>query len=112
MRFFYSLLSNDTKKNFIEYTQAIYGVFNMISFCHFKQKEVINIKDGCRYGCVTDIEFDERCGKIFCIIVPCPGRGLCFFGNEKTIKIPWDCICKIGDDIILVNVCQNESNCC
>ena len=34
------------------------------------------------------------------------------FGNDKNFKIPWECICKIGDDIILVNISQNDSNCC
>ncbi len=84
----------------------------MTTFCQFKQKEVISVKDGCRFGYVIDLEFDEKFGKICSIIVPCPGKALFSFGNDKNFKIPWECICKIGDDIILVNISQNDSNCC
>ena len=72
----------------------------------FRQKEVINIKDGGRFGFVTDVEIDEK-GKIVKIIVPGPGRVLGMFGRDQEYRIPWDAIKKIGDDIILID-CKTD----
>ena len=36
----------------------------METFCCFKQKEVINICDGFRFGYVNDLVIDLSCGKI------------------------------------------------
>lgn len=73
----------------------------------FKQKEVINICDGCRLGFVSDIEIDQCCGKILKIIIAAPGRVWGIFGCDKEYVILWDDIKKIGDDIILVDVKDN-----
>jgi YlmC/YmxH family sporulation protein len=69
-----------------------------------KQKEVINIKDGCRFGFICDIEIDEHCGTVISIIVPGPGRVFGMFGRDQEYKIPWENVCQFGDDIILVDV--------
>lgn len=76
----------------------------MERFCELKQKEVINIKDGCRFGFICDLEIDLKCGEIIKIIIPVQGRVFCVFGREKEYRIPWRCIKKIGEDIILVDV--------
>ncbi len=68
-----------------------------------KNKEVINISDGRRLGFVVDGQIDIIQGKLISIIVP----GECnFLGISKgeDILIPWECIERIGDDIILVKV--------
>ena len=68
-----------------------------------KNKEVINISDGRRLGFVVDGQLDIIQGKLISIIVP----GECnFLGISKgdDILIPWECIERIGDDIILVKV--------
>ena len=70
-----------------------------------RQKEVINLSDGVRYGFVSDMEIDTEHGKVIDIIVPGPGRVLGVFGRDQEYRIPWDKITKIGDDIILVD-CQ------
>ena len=80
----------------------------MVRIYDMKQKEVINIKDGCRYGFICDIEIDETCGKVVCIIVPGPGRVFGVFGRDKEYKIPWEKVCQFGDDIILVDVETNS----
>jgi len=75
-----------------------------------KCKEVINICDGKRLGFVCDAEFEIPCGKMLSIIVPGDTR-LFGFGRCDEFRIPWDCIDKIGDDIILVNggdLCPRE----
>ena len=72
-------------------------------FSNLKCKEVVNVCDGCRLGFVTDVEVDLKTGRIVAIIVP--GRGKCFgliHGHEDFV-IPWDCIRRIGDDIILID---------
>lgn len=71
-----------------------------------KNKEVISIKDGCRIGCVNDVEVDMKCAKLVAIIVY--GRLKCFgiFGREDDIVIKWDDIQIIGEDTILVNYCR------
>lgn len=76
----------------------------METFSCFRKKEVINICDGQRLGFVCDLEFDECTGRIIRIIVPECGKYLGFFGREREFRIPWQCIKKISNDIILVDV--------
>jgi len=68
-----------------------------------RQKEIVNISDGARYGFVGDLEIDTNDGKITALIVPGPGRVLGVFGRDQEYRIPWERINKIGDDIILVD---------
>lgn len=77
-------------------------------FCEFRQKEVINICDGNRLGMVCDLEF-EASGKIVNMIVPEEGKGWSLFGRCREYRIPWKCIKKIGDDIILVEIIDLEA---
>jgi len=67
-----------------------------------RQKEVINLGDGARYGFVSDMEIDIGDGRIKALIVPGPGRVLGVFGRDQEYRIEWDMINKIGDDVILV----------
>lgn len=69
-----------------------------------RQKEIINISDGKRFGFIADIDIDEKSGKIKKIIVPGNGKILGVFGREIEYCIPWANIKQIGDDIILVDV--------
>ena len=69
-----------------------------------RQKEVINVKDGVRFGYICDFEFNCECGKLTHIIIPGPGRVFGVFGREQEYKIPWEKIKQIGDEIILVEV--------
>ncbi len=67
-----------------------------------KNKEVISMQDGCRIGCVNDVEVDMQCAKLVAIIVY--GRLKCFgiFGREDDIVIKWENIEVVGEDTILV----------
>ncbi len=76
----------------------------METFCAFRKKEVINVCDGMRLGNVTDLEFDTRTGRICSVTV---SGEPCYFGligRSDKVVVPWECIVKIGDDIVLVNV--------
>ena len=72
--------------------------------CDIKQKEIININDGRRFGFLSDIEIDQNSGRIEKIIIPASGKILGVFGQEKEYCIPWHEIRQIGEDIILVDV--------
>ena len=65
-------------------------------------KEVVNICDGRRLGFVGDLEIRMPEGSVCALIVPGPYRLWGLFGKGEDYYIPWDCIRKIGDDIILI----------
>lgn len=72
-------------------------------------KEVISVCDGSRLGYVNDVEIDTCSGRLVAIVVP--GRAkLRLMGRREDFVIPWDAICRIGDDIILTNF-SPECNC-
>ncbi len=84
-----------------------------ISFCKLRNKEVVNICDGKNLGNITDIIIDTTCGKILGLIVPANNRNFFnFFKSNNDIFIPYNRICKIGKDIILVDIIiQQSCNC-
>ena len=74
--------------------------------CRFRDlrcKEVINICDGCRLGYVGDLDIRIPEGQVMAIIVNGPPRFLGLFGRGEEYYVPWDCIQRMGDDIILVD---------
>ena len=79
--------------------------------CELKNKEVINSADCKILGYVADIDFDLCNGKIIAIIVPGPGKMFGFLCRESEYIIPYECITRIGQDIILVNVCVDKILC-
>ena len=68
-----------------------------------KQREVINIRDGCRVGYISDIIIDREDGSVSKLIVPGTGRMFGVFGPEQEYHIPWDKVKQIGDDLVLVD---------
>jgi len=66
-------------------------------------KEVINICDGCRLGYVSDVDIKVPEGQVIAVIVSGPYRFFGLFGRGEEYYIPWECIQRIGDDIILVD---------
>ena len=74
---------------------------NCTLFSELRHKEVINLCTGCRIGYVCDLELDIKCSKILALIVP-EHQPLFCLKKQKEFRIPWDCIDKISDDIILV----------
>lgn len=75
----------------------------LVRIYELRQKEVINTKDGCRFGYISDVIVDIDTGKIIKLVVPGPGKVFGFFGREQEYHIPWSCITQIGDDIILIS---------
>lgn len=70
----------------------------------FKHKEVINIKDAKRLGFVQDVTADFETGMIKEIIVPGNNKFFNLFSTGGEVIIPWNCIRRIGEDIILVEI--------
>ena len=79
----------------------------MLKLSEFIYREVINISDGEKLGFVSDMEFDRDTGAIVSITVPDKTRKI-FASKKNGIKIPWDNIKKIGDDIILVDIATEK----
>ena len=71
-------------------------------------KEVINVCDGSRMGYVSDLELDLETGRVLALIVPGPGRFFGLFPGKEEYVILWSRVCKIGDDIVLVDVRLDE----
>lgn len=69
-----------------------------------RYREVINVCTGHRLGYVCDALIDIKTGKIIALIVPGPCRFFGLFGREDDYILPWECIDRIGEDIILINV--------
>lgn len=79
------------------------------SFSDLRCREVINLCDGARLGFVSDLMLDLAGGRITAILVPAQGGVLGFLGRCEDLVIPWDCIDKIGEDILFV---RYEAACC
>ncbi len=75
-----------------------------IKFTQLQCKEVICIADGRRLGFVTDVQVELPEGNVCAIVVPGPCRFFGLGGRQDDFLIPWNCIKKIGPDIVLVDV--------
>ena len=53
---------------------------------------------------MCDVEVNVITGQMCSIIVPGPCRILGLFWREADYVIPWECIKRIGDDIILIEM--------
>lgn len=78
------------------------------TFCELREREVINVTDGRKLGRISDMAFNEK-GNILGIIVPGEKKLFKNIAGVDNIFIPWNCILKIGDDVILVDL-HNEPN--
>lgn len=82
---------------------------NLCTFSSLRDKEIVNMADGSRLGFACDLEIDPACGKICALLVP--GRTKFFkSGKCREISIPWNCIVRIGDDLILVCLQQDQKD--
>ena len=73
-----------------------------MKFTQLQCKEVICMGDGRRLGYISDVLVEVPEGNICAIVVPGPARFLGLFGRQFDFHIPWNCIRKVGPDIVLV----------
>lgn len=67
-----------------------------------RDKEIIDIRNGSRYGYVGDLEIDLESGKVNALVVPGRLRLFGLLGRERERVFPWESVRRIGEDIILV----------
>ena len=76
-----------------------------MSLSELRTKDVVNTLDGKRLGKVMDIEFDAAQGRVEAIVVPGEWKVSSLIRGERCgIVIPWQRICKIGENVILVEL--------
>ena len=71
-------------------------------FSELRNKEIIHVCECTRLGYLNDVCIDTDTGRVTAIMVPGPCRFLGLFGRDSDYIIPWGCIRRIGEDIILV----------
>lgn len=69
-----------------------------------RYKEVIDIRDGTRYGYVGDVELDTATGQISALVVYGRLRLFGLLGREEDTVFPWTAVKRFGEDIILVDM--------
>ena len=76
---------------------------NGLTFCELREKEIVNLTDGKRFGRIIDLAISCN-GRVLGIMAPGDKSMLKSFGGKDPLFIPWQNIGKIGDDVILVNL--------
>lgn len=80
-----------------------------MSLSELRTKDVVNILDGKRLGKVMDIEFDACTGQVEALVVPGDFKvGNVLRGEKCGVVIPWQRICKIGENVILIQLEPGE----
>ncbi len=66
-------------------------------------KEIVNLNDGGRLGVLnnSDLIIDTKSGKIVSFLVPEKNQ-FKLFGDKDEIKIPWESVKKIGEDMMII----------
>lgn len=77
-----------------------------ITYSELRRREVINGSDGRRLGHIVDFVFSVTDGKVRGIILPYGKKGL--FCKSQDLFIPWQCVQKIGEDVIIVEIVESS----
>lgn len=67
-----------------------------------RDKELISVADGARFGYVEDVEMDLETGRVKALVVPGRPRLFGLLGREEEKVVPWSAVKRFGEDIILV----------
>ena len=81
----------------------------MESLTDLTEKQVVNLCDGKILGYIVDFMIDVCNGCLTAIILPGEG-GVFGFKKCTDIIIPWEKICKIGKDTIIVDIGPMQEN--
>ena len=73
------------------------------SLTDLTEKQVVNLCDGKILGYITDFNIDICTGRLTSIILPGEG-GILNFKKSVDVIIPWEKICRIGKDAIIVDI--------
>ena len=79
-----------------------------VTFAELRQKDVVNVRDGRRLGKPIDLVLNEM-AIVEALVVPVSGGFLNLLKQEKEgCLVPWSQIIRIGDDVILIDLCQSD----
>ena len=78
------------------------------SFCDLRSKNVVNVLDGKNLGHICDIVLEICSGRILGFIVPLSKGFVSIFKGSEDLFIPYQNVCKIGQDVILVELNLTE----
>ena len=67
-----------------------------------RMKEVIDVRDGTRYGYIGDVEVDTATGRISALVVYGRMRWFGLLGREEDRVFPWSAVRRFGEDLVLV----------
>ncbi|MBR3505172.1 MAG: YlmC/YmxH family sporulation protein [Clostridia bacterium] len=81
-------------------------------FSELREKEVINICDGKRYGHPIDIELNDQACAVALVVPAQTGWKGMLRSVREGIVIPWSHVRRIGDDVILVELDTNFFQTC
>ena len=82
-----------------------------MTLSELRTKEIIDVHDGRRLGRVMDIEFCVQSSRVTALVAPADTTFLQSLRGEKSgLVIPWNQICRIGDDVILVSACRSDDH--
>ncbi len=76
----------------------------MINYTELLEKDIINIKNGEIVGTFDDIEIDVTKGKITAFYIEEGSKFMGILGKTKSRRIRWEDLIRIGIDVIIVNV--------
>lgn len=65
-------------------------------------KEVIDVRDGTRYGYIGDVEVDTATGQVSALVVYGRMRWFGLLGREEDRVFPWSTVRRFGEDLVLV----------
>lgn len=74
------------------------------SFIELRCKEVVNVLDGRRLGHIIDLIFDLNSARVLGFMLPAEKSGWNIFKNNNQLFLPYNCIVRIGEDTILVEL--------
>jgi YlmC/YmxH family sporulation protein len=68
-------------------------------------KEIINLSDGSRLGTISEAQLlvDTESGKIDSIVIN-RSRTYKVRSNNQELVIPWTCVRKVGEDLLIVEL--------
>lgn len=78
----------------------------MHSINGMRNMEIIDITSGTKMGFIKDLKIDTENSRVISLILP--GESKTWFGKEEEKEILWSDIVKIGVDVILVKINNNN----
>lgn len=74
-------------------------------------KEVVNIFNGARLGVIgdSDLTIDAESGHVHAIILPQRSNIVNMWLERQQLTIPWEAIRKIGSEVVIVELENNQA---